>query len=136
MVGRRDEPRVFFAWEKRRGIRSLFSRGPARRAVLVILGVGAFLLLRERENRAAQVRATRAEITTVTHAVGAWRADHDRACPGSMAELVSAGYLHRVPRDAWGRPLRLTCPGRRDPKGFDLTSDGPDGNSGGTDRVE
>jgi general secretion pathway protein G len=136
MPSARNEPRVFFAWEKRRGVRSLFSRAPARRALLVAAAVGAFILLRQRENRAAQVRSTRAEITTAINAVGAWRADHDRACPGSLAELVSAGYLHRVPRDAWGHPLRLTCPGRRDPSGFDLASDGPDGTPGGTDRVE
>ncbi len=136
MVGRRDAPGVFFAWEKRRGIRAFVSPGPVRRVALVVLAVGAFLLLRQREHRATQIRATRAEITTAMRAVGAWRADHDRACPGSMAELVSAGYVHRVPRDAWGRPLRLTCPGRRDPRGFDLASDGPDGNPGGTDRVE
>jgi general secretion pathway protein G len=136
MMSRRDEPGVFFAWEKRRGVRAFFSPGPVRRVLLGVLVVGAFLLLRQRENRAAQVRETRAEIATASGAVGAWRADHDRGCPGSLAELVSAGYLHRVPRDAWGRPLRLMCPGRRDPRGFDLASDGPDGTPGGTDRVE
>jgi general secretion pathway protein G len=136
MPSRRDEPRVFFAWEKRRGVGSLIARAPARRALVVAGAVVVFLLLRHREQRAAAVRATRAEIGTAIDAVAAWRADHDRACPGSVADLVSAGYLHRVPRDAWGRPLRLTCPGRRDPRGFDLSSDGPDGIPGGTDRVE
>jgi len=68
--------------------------------------------------------------------VAAWRADHDRACPASLSDLVPAGYLHRTPRDWWGHPLRLTCPGRRDPRGFDLSSDGPDGVPGGIDQVE
>jgi general secretion pathway protein G len=89
-----------------------------------------------RERHAAEVRATRAEITTADRAVSAWRADHDRACPGSVADLVSGGYLHQAPRDAWGHPLHVSCPGRRDPLGFDVTSDGPDGEPWGLDRVE
>ena len=94
-----------------------------------------FVLWR-RERHASQVRATRAEIRTAENAVSVWRADHDRACPGSMGDLVSGGYLHHVPKDAWGRPLRVTCPGRQDPQGFDVTSDGPDGVPGGLDRVQ
>jgi general secretion pathway protein G len=135
-MGSRRQPGVFFAWEQRRGIRALFAPGPARRVLVGVFVVGAFLLLWRRESNARRVRQTRADITTATNAVAAWRADHDRGCPGSLAELVSLGYMRRVPRDAWGHPLRLTCPGRRDPVGFDLASDGPDGNPGGTDRVE
>jgi general secretion pathway protein G len=82
------------------------------------------------------VRATRAEIGDASRAIAAWQADHARTCPASLADLVTAGYLHQVPRDAWGHPLRVTCPGRRDPQGFDVSSDGPDGEPGGTDRVE
>jgi general secretion pathway protein G len=88
------------------------------------------------EQRSAEVRSTRAEISTATTAVAAWRADHDHAGPASVADVVAAGYLPRVPRDAWGRPLRLTCPGRRETRGFDISSDGPDGIPGGTDRVQ
>jgi general secretion pathway protein G len=133
---RRSEPRVFFAWEQRRGIRALVAPGPARRVLVGVAVVLAFVLLWRRDKHVRLVNETRAEITTATRAVTAWRADHDRGCPGSMGELVSAGYMRRVPRDGWGHPLRLTCPGRRDPAGFDLASDGPDGNPGGTDRVE
>jgi general secretion pathway protein G len=136
MGARRDEPRVFFPWEQRRGIRALLAPGPARRVLVGVLVVLGFFLLWQRESHARKVRWTRTEITTAMRAVTAWRADHDRGCPGSLAELVSLGYMRRVPRDAWGHPLRLTCPGRRDPVGFDLASDGPDGNPGGTDRVE
>ena len=131
-----DQPRVFFPWEKRRGLRSLFGRTRARQLLLAAGVVAAFVLLHQRERHAADVRATRAEITTATGALMAWRADHDHACPASLAELVSGGYLHRLPRDAWGQPLRVTCPGRRDPAGFDVSSDGPDGEPGGRDRVQ
>jgi general secretion pathway protein G len=136
MSGKRNEPRVFFPWEKRRGLRSLVGRGRVRQAFVVVAAAAGFFLLHVRERDAADVRATRAEITTAGNAVAAWRADHDRACPGSVADLVSGGYLHQVPRDAWGHALRLSCPGRRDPLGFDVTSDGPDGEPWGADRVE
>jgi general secretion pathway protein G len=136
MGAKRDEPRVFFPWEKRRGVRSLFMRARARQVLLVVVVVAALAGLRGYERRASHLRATRATITTATNAIAAWRADHDRRCPGSLSELVSGGYVSEVPRDAWGRPLRVTCPGREDPRGFDVSSDGPDGDPGGLDRVE
>ena len=136
MPSRPREPKVFFPWEKRRGLRSLIGRGRVRQVLVIAGAASTFLLLHLRERDAADVRATRAEITTVDHAVSAWRADHDRACPASLAELVSGGYLHQVPRDAWGHALRVSCPGRRDPRGFDVSSDGADGEPWGADRVE
>jgi general secretion pathway protein G len=136
MAGKRDEPRVFFPWERRRGVRSLLGRARARQVLVVVALVGGFLLLRHRETRAAEVRSTRAVITTTEVAVTAWRADHEHHCPGSLTDLVVAGYLHAMPRDAWGTPLRVTCPGRKDPRGIDVSSDGPDGEPGGLDRVE
>ncbi len=134
--GKRDEPRVFFPWERRRGVHSLFMRARGRQALLVVSVVGGFWLLNNLERRASRVRATRAEITNTMNAVSAWRADHDRGCPGSLADLVSGGYLSELPRDAWGRPLRVSCPGRKDPRGFDVSSDGADGEPRGLDRVE
>jgi general secretion pathway protein G len=38
--------------------------------------------------------------------------------------------------DAWGRPFRLVCPSRREGVAYDLSSDGPDGEPGGLDRIE
>lgn len=136
MATKRGEPRVFFPWERRRGVRSLFARARARQALALVACLGAFLLLRAHHQKVAHIRSTRAEITTATTAIAAWRADHDRACPPSLGDLVAGGYLRAVPRDAWGRPLRVDCPGRRDPAGFDVSSDGPDGEPWGTDRVE
>jgi len=132
----RDEPRVFFPWERRRGLGSLLRRTTARRAIAVGVALGAFAVLRGVEVRASEVRATRTAIDSATRAVAAYRADHDRACPLAIGELVASGYLRETPRDAWGRPVRLSCPSRRDPRGFDVVSDGPDGQPGGLDRVE
>jgi general secretion pathway protein G len=107
------------------------------RVVLAVAGaVALVVVVRSREEHAAAVRATRANITTAVNAVAAYRADHGGACPGSLGDLVGGGYTRDVPADAWGRPLRLTCPGRKDARGFDVSSDGPDGIPGGLDRVE
>ncbi len=127
---------VFFPWEKRRGLLGFFGRARAgwlAFGALVVLGV---VLVHRREEHDASVRATRATITYAHELVMAYRADHDGGCPKNLADVVAAGYAHDVPVDAWGRPLRLTCPGVRDPKGFDISSDGPDGIPGGLDRVE
>jgi general secretion pathway protein G len=132
----REQPKVFFPWEKRRGLRTFF-RGARVRQVLIVSGaVATFVFLRQRELRASQVRATRASITTADRAIAAWRADHERPCPPSMEDLVAGGYLPDLPRDAWGRALRVACPGRKNPLGVDVSSDGPDGEPGGLDRVQ
>jgi general secretion pathway protein G len=136
MQRRRDEPRVFFPWEKRRGLRSVLGRARARQIILAVGGLTALYVFSARAERASGIRATRTEITSLTNAVAAWRADHDGTCPATLADLVVGGYVHGVPKDAWGHPLRVTCPGRRDPKGFDVSSDGPDGEMGGIDKVE
>jgi len=132
----RDEPRVFFPWERRRCVPAQFPPARAGPLMLAASGWATFVLLVTIDQRASATRSTRAKITTATNAVAAWRADHERACPPSFAERVAAGYLSAVPRDAWGHPLRVTCPGRKDPRGFDVSSDGPDGQPGGLDRVE
>ncbi|HVH45353.1 MAG TPA: type II secretion system protein GspG [Labilithrix sp.] len=133
---RRRASKVFFPWERRRGVFGVIGRARSR----IVLGVIAFLVLviwiHGREEKSAGIRATRASITTMYRAVAGYRADHSGSCPRELAELVTGGYTRDVPVDAWGRPLRLTCPGRRDPQGFEIASDGPDGIAGGLDRVE
>jgi general secretion pathway protein G len=103
---------------------------------LLALTVLLLVVLHRREENAAAVRATRATLTTVGWAISSYRADHGSACPRAMSDLVVGAYVREDPVDAWGRPLRLVCPGRRDPLGFDLSSDGPDGLPGGLDRLE
>ncbi len=128
--------KVFFPWERRRGLLGAIGRTRVRFVLGAIAVVVAIVLVRRREEHAAAVRATRATIDTAFHALIQYRADHANGCPRDWSEMVAASYLHDVPLDAWGRPLRLTCPGRRDKAGFDLESDGPDGLPGGLDRVQ
>jgi general secretion pathway protein G len=127
---------VFFPWERRRGLFGVVGRARVRLVAGVVVAIASLLWLRSREERAAGVRATRATITSATIAVSQYRADHGGTCPKDLGELVAGGYAHDVPVDAWGRPMRLRCPGRRDPVGFEISSDGPDGVPGGLDRVE
>jgi general secretion pathway protein G len=112
------------------------ARARVRQVLVVVAVVVLVVLLRRREENAAAIRATRATITTAGRAVTSYRADHGGQCPKGFADVVAGGYVRDVPIDAWGRALRLVCPGRRDPLGFDLSSDGPDGLEGGLDRVQ
>lgn len=136
MVTRRRESRVFFPWERRRGLFGVLGRARVRLVLAIVAALLLILWIRAREENAAGIRATRATITTTHRAVAAYRADHGGSCPRELGELVTGGYQQGLPVDAWGRPLRLTCPGRRDPRGFDIASDGPDGVPFGLDRVE
>lgn len=128
--------KVFFPWERRRGLLGAIGRTRMRFLLVAVIAIVVVVFVSRREERAAAVRATRATIDTAFHALIQYRADHGGACPRDWNEMVAATYLRDVPLDAWGRPLRLTCPGRRDKAGFDLESDGPDGLPGGLDRVE
>lgn len=136
MKRRGTSRRVFFPWERRQGLFGAIGRARAR----IVAGAFAVLILvlwvHGREEKAAGLRATRASIMTMHRAVASYRADHTGSCPRELGELIAGGYARDVPVDAWGRPLRLTCPGRRDPHGFEISSDGPDGIAGGLDRVE
>lgn len=135
MRRRPREQTIFFPWERgggffrRRGSRvGPFAAAAGMIALLLVLGA--------RERRLLGIRSTRATIGLVTSAVNAYRADHQRQCPPTLEALKVESYLAGDPTDAWGRPLRLVCPGRRDPQGYELMSDGPDREMGGLDRVE
>ncbi|NUQ76511.1 MAG: type II secretion system protein GspG [Polyangiaceae bacterium] len=133
---RQREQTVWLPWERGGGI--LRGRGfsRARPIAAALFMMVLLLILGARERTRVGVRSTQATLSIVHAAVAAYRADHERQCPSSLLDLKAQGYLPVDPVDAWGRPLRLTCPGRRDPESYDLMSDGPDGEIGGLDRVE
>lgn len=133
---RQRDQTIFFPWERGGGF--FRARGISRAwPFAMALGMGVLLLLLgARERRLVGVRSTRATIGVVQTALDGYRAEHERKCPPSLEALKTEGYLSIDPVDAWGTPLRLTCPGRRDPQGYELMSDGPDREMGGLDRVE
>ncbi|HEX4337876.1 MAG TPA: type II secretion system protein GspG [Polyangiaceae bacterium] len=133
---RRPERHIFFPWEKR--------GGPLRRLRLdhtgpVLLAGGVILvvtLLGMHERRSSGIRRTRATILNVRESVDSYMADHDGGCPkGGLAGIGEYESKDVVPRDAWGRPLRLSCPGAEHAR-YDLFSDGPDGKPAGLDRIQ
>lgn len=136
MTRRRAPSRVFFPWERRRGVFGQLGRARTRIVAAALVIVAVLVLLHRREAHKANVRATRATITMATRAVASYRADHGGTCPKNLAELKAGRYAREMPLDAWGAPLRVTCPGRRDAQGFEVSSDGPDGEPFGLDRVE
>jgi general secretion pathway protein G len=130
------EQTIFFPWERGGGFWR--GRGIARAKPFVAAGGVAIvlLLLGVGQRRELGIRSTRATLSVVGPAVDAYRADHEGGCPDSLDRLKTEGYLVAEPVDAWGRPLRLFCPGRKDPTTYELMSDGPDGIIGGLDRIE
>ena len=127
---------ILLPWERRGGF--LQRPGIARvRPILLIVGViTLFVVVAHRERQEAGVRATRASLIVLRQAIDTFRADNGWKCPPELLDLERRSYIKKVPVDAWGNPFDLTCPGRFDPQGYDLVSAGPDGISGGLDRVE
>jgi general secretion pathway protein G len=137
MARRRTTDRhIFFPWERRGGLLRRIRFDQARPFLFVVTVAALVLLVGVRERRKSGVRRTHAILLNVRTAVDSYMADHDGGCPpGGLEALKGADGVEEVPKDAWGKPLRLDCPGR-DRARYDLTSDGPDGKRGGLDRIE
>jgi len=136
---------IYLPWERRRGLSRRLGLTRLRPFLLLLGAALLVMLLTMRERQRTGERATRAALLVVRRGLDAYRADHEGRCPKQLEELESAGcegaaprcdYLTTLPKDAWGRPLRLVCPSRREGVPYDLSSDGPDGEPGGLDRIE
>ncbi|MBK6514814.1 MAG: type II secretion system protein GspG [Polyangiaceae bacterium] len=130
------EQTIFFPWERPGSFVRRLGLSRARIFFAFAFFVGLFVVLGVRERRTIGVRLTRATIGVVAKGVDKYRADHQGKCPADLAALKAEGYIAFDPKDAWGRELRLLCPGFTNTQGYDLMSDGPDGAFGGLDRVE
>lgn len=135
-MSRLNPGRVFFPWERTGGFMrrlGLHRVRPFFWAALVALAVVA-IGMRERE--ALGVRRTRAILRDVSSALDRYLAQNDGQCPRRFAQLAPYAGFADVPRDAWGNPLRLTCPSPRGDLPYLLSSDGPDRLPLGLDRIE
>lgn len=133
---RRRSSSIVLPWERSGGLLRRLGLSRARPFLLLLLVIALLVIIGARDRRKTGERVTRASLLVVRKGLDAYRADHEGRCPERLDELVTKGYLAELPNDAWGRPFRLTCPGRKNPFGYDLSSDGPDGEPGGLDRIE
>ncbi len=136
MARTRSRSSIFFPWEGRRGFYGVFRAGRVRPVLLLLGIVGFLILIAAREREESGIRETRATLLGVRRVLDAYMAENDGNCPKSLEEALDFGTYERPPRDAWGHPLRLVCPGRRPGERYELLSDGPDGKPGGLDRIE
>jgi general secretion pathway protein G len=127
---------IFFPWERRGGMRRLFGKGRVRPVLVIAAIIGFFFLIGTRERRASGIRQTRATLLAMRRAVDGYLAENSGACPERLEQALAYGSFNEVPTDAWGNPLRLVCPARREGERYELLSDGPDGLPGGLDRIE
>ena len=131
MARRRQKTRVSLPWERRGGrwrglIHNTRWQALLGLAAMVILAMGFTRYARHR----VQVRDTRVAIAQVRQAIDRFQADVGR-CPGSNAELLhpplsQKHYLDSMPKDGWGRPLSIRCPGHFEEEA-EVISAGPSG---------
>lgn len=135
-LGRHAERRSFFPWEHRGGLFRRLGLYRLRPLLGVAVAAALLVLVLVREREAAGVRRTRSILLDVRQAIDAYRAERQGQCPENFAALSDYASFHGVPRDAWGQPLTLICPGSEPGQGYVLMSAGPDGIAGGLDRIE
>ena len=103
-------------WERRAGrwrgvLRNTRWQALLGLLMLVLLTLGFARYARHR----IRLRDTQVAIDQVKQAIDRFRADVGR-CPSSDAELLhpplsQKHYLDSMPKDGWGRPLTIRCPG-------------------------
>lgn len=136
MRKRNQDKRIFFPWERRGSLARRLGLQRARPFVWIGGLLCILIVIGVRERRAAGERRTRAIMRDVRSALDAYLAEHNGQCPRKFAELEPYGHFRGLPRDAWGTPLRLTCPAPGGDLPYLLSSDGPDRLPGGLDRIE
>ena len=134
----RKRNKISLPWERRTrfsGLRSVKWRW------LLAAALGLFLMvafIKDGTQRQAH-RQTTTTIDVTKRAVENFRKDIGR-CPNSLVELLhppilGARYLDKAPRDAWGRLIRVRCPGHFDKHTADVISAGPSGSFLNNDNI-
>lgn len=131
MVRRRQRERISLPWERRGGrwrsaLRNTRWQAVATVALLIALG----LAFARHAKRRVRLRDTDAAVAQVKQAIDRFRTDVGR-CPASETELLhpplpQKHYIDSIPKDGWGRPLHIRCPGYFDDEA-DVISAGPSG---------
>jgi len=80
-------------------------------------------------------RTARLQVKDLAGPVLQYRIDNDNACPDDGEDLVKARLLGKAPKDPWGNPIHIRCPGQKDPSGADVYSFGKDEKEGTADDI-
>ncbi|HET7624315.1 MAG TPA: type II secretion system major pseudopilin GspG [Verrucomicrobiae bacterium] len=115
--------------------------------VLVILGTLAAIVLPKftGTTQRSRITAAQTQIATFKTALNAFEVDNGYY-PKSLGDLIQAPrdtqnwhgpYLDSdvVPKDPWQHDYTYTVPGRHNTSSFDISSAGPDGQSGNDDDI-
>lgn len=131
MVRRRHRERVSLPWERRGGRWRNALSNTRWQAILGLLALILFSAWFTRYTRhRIRVRDTQVAVAQVKQAIDRFRADVGR-CPSSDTELLhpplsQKHYLDSMPKDGWGRPLTIRCPGYFEEEA-EVISAGPSG---------
>jgi general secretion pathway protein G len=122
--------------------------------VVVIIGILAAIVVPRLVGRSddARIAAAKGDIKSMSTALGAYEVDNGKypnTGQGLVALLVKPSAppepkswkgpylqnLSQLPKDPWGNEYVYSCPGSKNPAGFDLFSYGPDGIAGNEDDI-
>ncbi|HEX4084991.1 MAG TPA: type II secretion system major pseudopilin GspG [Chthoniobacteraceae bacterium] len=116
--------------------------------VLFILATLAAIVIPKMTGRSQQAKVTAAasQISSISMALDAFEVDNGfYPKTGQLDELTSqpanapnwkGPYLSKgIPLDPWGNAYTYDYPGKHNPNGFDLMSNGPDGRAGTDDDI-
>ena len=140
MARRRQRERISLPWERRgRRWRATVHRTRWQAVLaMVLLAVLGAAFARYARHR-IRLRDTQVAIAQVNRAIDRFRADVGR-CPSSEAELLhpplsQKHYLDSIPKDGWGQPLWIRCPGHFQ-EAAEVISAGPSGSFVQDDNIQ
>ena len=115
--------------------------------VLVILATLAAIVIPKMAGRSeqAKVTAAKSQLSSFEMALDSFEVDNGYyPKTGDLDALVNqpggtsnwrGPYLKSIPMDPWGNAYTYDYPGKHNPNGYDLLSNGPDGRSGTDDDI-
>src|SRR5579871_1056293 len=102
--------------------------------IAIFIGLGTVYLTGQLQT--GKINATHTQVAELDKAVNLYyyQTGHYPTMSEGLEVLVTPSkgqpVMESIPKDAWGREFHYAIPGTHKPKGFDVWSDGPDGEGG------